>query len=980
MVRNAVDFLVGEEAALDPGRGKGSRGQIEHIAPAQQLLAAVPVQNGPGIHIAGRLESDPAGDVRLDQAGNDIHGRALRRDNQMNARRPGQLGQPADVLFHILLANHHQVGQLINDNHNPGHGLLSRPQDIVVSFQVAHAPLGEFVIPLHHLRHSPGQRRGCLVGIVHHRQQQMRNAVIALKLHHLGVHQNHLDLVRTRPEQQAVDNRIDAYGFTGSRGAGNQHMGHLRQVTDNRHAGDILAQRHRQDGFRVLHRRAFQHLPQGHGRALGVGHFHAHQALAGNRRLDADGGGRHAGKDIPLQLSHLAHLCARRQLQLKAGNDRTVGHMHHPGLHLEAGQRRLQLPGPLLILPGCVQDADIRFLQIRDRRSVVGCRLPVFLLLLLLHVHMLQFRLPGRVRDGVMGNGDRDRFRLPRLRLPAFPIRFPRGLLPGIFGFADIRFLRLAPERIPVPGQRFCFLLLSPVFRRPAPPVQVFLDLLLLRADAVRLPDRLRRGFGRLLFRRLRDLPSRFRLLRRSGCRLCFHAAGNRVRHSFLPLLFRRKVAEPVLLVFLFSENPARSRLFLLLRRVKNPAFARILAAGLRAENLAFPARADRGPPVRRLLLPFPDAVRSRRAGSRPGLLLAGLVIRLRPFRHACALRPGLRRRLAPFSRRLPSRGLRLLRGCPGLLLLLQDIGLLLIRHLPLPLLLLLEGNLLLILRRPVLPASSQAQGHLPRRQIPNPGRRQVQRQQHAERRQQECDDRAQDLPHQTPEGKRQNHAQRAAAGFELNALKISAINHAAPASVRGPCQQAQIFLLADPGHQHDERAKRQESQEGKHKRLHRRLPLAGPDHQHPGPDRQRRQNQRQPARQAKADLPQRFKDVSGHPQSRRQEHHDAQGYQHQPSYIPQGQRIRRIYRLLSVVPLRHPSSSISGFPPPILTVRSRCSSGFLPHPRAAAGDGPRIHSNPVHPAPSARLPPSPRQMSGNDPAPPAPESSIPAA
>ena len=59
--------------------------------------------------------------VRLDQAGDDVHGRLLRRQDQVNAGRPRFLGQADDVALDLLLHLHHQVRHLVDDDDDVRH-------------------------------------------------------------------------------------------------------------------------------------------------------------------------------------------------------------------------------------------------------------------------------------------------------------------------------------------------------------------------------------------------------------------------------------------------------------------------------------------------------------------------------------------------------------------------------------------------------------------------------------------------------------------------------------------------------------------------------------------------------------------------------------------------------------------------------------------------------------------------------------------
>ena len=263
----------------------------------------------------------------------------------MDACGAGQLGQAADVILHLALAGHHQVGQLVDDDDDAGHELLAVLQLGVVAVNGAHGLLLEFLVAVHHLRHGPGQRAGGLVGVGHHGNQQVGDAVVALQLHHLGIHQDQPYLPGGATVKQGVDHGVDAHRLAGARGAGDEQVGHAGQVAHDGRAGNVLAQGYHQRGFGLAHGLTFQHLAECDGGHLPVGHLHAHQRLAGDGRLDADGLDLHVHGDVLAQVGDLRHLDARGQLQLKPGNGRAVGHMAHLGGHLEGLQRLLQALG-----------------------------------------------------------------------------------------------------------------------------------------------------------------------------------------------------------------------------------------------------------------------------------------------------------------------------------------------------------------------------------------------------------------------------------------------------------------------------------------------------------------------------------------------------------------------------------------------------------------------------------------------------------
>ena len=71
--------------------------------------------------LRGHLERDARRNVRLDEAGDDVHRRALGGQDEVDAGRARLLRQPRDQLLDLLADDHHQVGQLVDHDHDQRH-------------------------------------------------------------------------------------------------------------------------------------------------------------------------------------------------------------------------------------------------------------------------------------------------------------------------------------------------------------------------------------------------------------------------------------------------------------------------------------------------------------------------------------------------------------------------------------------------------------------------------------------------------------------------------------------------------------------------------------------------------------------------------------------------------------------------------------------------------------------------------------------
>ena len=189
-----------------------------------------------------------------------------------------------------------------------------------------------------HLGHGPLQRAGSLLRLGHHGHVQMRQAIVACELDALGIDHDQAHVLGKRAHEQGRDNGVDHHRLTGTRGTGDQQVGHLGEVGDDRRALGIAA-----DG--ELERTALnigQHVTQVDVLALAVRNLDAHQRRTRDRGKDTHRLGGKRQRDIVLEARDLAHTFAFTRLQLK-GRHRGAGNpADHAGAAAKLKQRGLQ--------------------------------------------------------------------------------------------------------------------------------------------------------------------------------------------------------------------------------------------------------------------------------------------------------------------------------------------------------------------------------------------------------------------------------------------------------------------------------------------------------------------------------------------------------------------------------------------------------------------------------------------------------------
>ena len=74
------------------------------------------VENGAAIYARRDAETDARREVRLDDTGDDVDTRALRREHQMHADRARHLRQTRNRFFDVAAFEHHEIRQFVDQD------------------------------------------------------------------------------------------------------------------------------------------------------------------------------------------------------------------------------------------------------------------------------------------------------------------------------------------------------------------------------------------------------------------------------------------------------------------------------------------------------------------------------------------------------------------------------------------------------------------------------------------------------------------------------------------------------------------------------------------------------------------------------------------------------------------------------------------------------------------------------------------------
>ena len=299
----------------------------------------------------------------------------------MHSRSTGLLSDSDNGVFHFLGRHQHQIRQLVNDDHDPGHGChaLIPPCQRIIAFYVSNLIVCQQLIPPLHLRHCPLQGTGGLFRICDHRDQQMGNPIVDTQLHHLRIDHNQAHLVRGGPIEQRHDNAVHTDRLTGAGGTGNQQMGHLGNIADNVVAANILTGRKGQRRGIFAECLRTQHLPDGDAGGDAVGHLNTDDGALSLYRRHTDAADAQRQRNVLVQRGDLTHFNARAKLHLIPGHGWASDNIFHLDVHIEAPQGLLQphhigahLLGVVLLGAHCLREHGHRRVLIGRRCIYLG--------------------------------------------------------------------------------------------------------------------------------------------------------------------------------------------------------------------------------------------------------------------------------------------------------------------------------------------------------------------------------------------------------------------------------------------------------------------------------------------------------------------------------------------------------------------------------------------------------------------------------
>ena len=115
-----ANLFLADEGPLDTLGHVGVARQQQHVALADQLLGTRLIEDDAAVGEAVDRVRGACRDVGLDDAGDDVDRRPLRRHDEVDPDRAGLLGDARDALLDVARRDHHQVVELVDDDQDVG--------------------------------------------------------------------------------------------------------------------------------------------------------------------------------------------------------------------------------------------------------------------------------------------------------------------------------------------------------------------------------------------------------------------------------------------------------------------------------------------------------------------------------------------------------------------------------------------------------------------------------------------------------------------------------------------------------------------------------------------------------------------------------------------------------------------------------------------------------------------------------------------
>ena len=205
--------------------------------------------------------------------------------------------------------------------------------------QVAHVVHAEQLITVFHFVQHPLERLGGVPVVGDDGMAHVGKGVVHRQLDHFGIDHEHLELALVVAVYQGGDDGVDAHGFAGTGGAGDEEVGHLREVGHYGPALEVGAECDGEPRPVGIPGRGAEQLGERHHPGRGVRHLDPDEGLARNGGDDADRLGLHLQRQVVGQRGDASHFHTGRRREFELCDHGSGGAMpSQRHVHLERFQ------------------------------------------------------------------------------------------------------------------------------------------------------------------------------------------------------------------------------------------------------------------------------------------------------------------------------------------------------------------------------------------------------------------------------------------------------------------------------------------------------------------------------------------------------------------------------------------------------------------------------------------------------------------
>ncbi len=345
---DALYFFFGDEGALHADREGILGAGEEHIAAAEEFFGADHVDDGAAVEFARDHEGDARGNVGFDEPGDDVDAGALGGEDEVDSHGAGHGSEAREGGFEFFAGGLHEVGELVDDNHDIGKlflGEVALANAAVVGADVPHAEAVEHGVAALHFADAVLEGLEGFFRFGDDGRHKVGDVVVELELDDLRINEHEFDFFGRALVQDREDDGIDADGFARASCARDEEVGHLGEVDELDFAGDVLAESDGDFHLGLAEVIALDELAQGDDSAALVRHFDADGVLAGDGRDDAHAGGGEAKGDVVAQVGDLRDFDAVSGQDFEHGDDGAFADARHFSLNAELGEGFLEDAG-----------------------------------------------------------------------------------------------------------------------------------------------------------------------------------------------------------------------------------------------------------------------------------------------------------------------------------------------------------------------------------------------------------------------------------------------------------------------------------------------------------------------------------------------------------------------------------------------------------------------------------------------------------